>query len=311
VKLTTREDYLERIRRVLWFVQEHLDDPLPPGRLAGIANLSVHHFHRIFSGLVGESMGDHVRRLRLERAAGELRRTDRAVVDIALEAGYEAHEPFTRAFRAWFGEPPSAYRKAAEPRVFPPALCGVHYGTAESVSRFVPLQEGSHMIDVRIESFGPRTLLALPHRGDYNAIGGSFERLLEMAASHGLLTGAPVTLGIYHDDPDVVPVADLRSHACLVIDRAQATLPEGCETLDLPAGEFAVGVHKGPYHRLGESYRWLFGQWLPSSGREPADLPCHELYVSDARTTPEDDLVTHICVPLAHDATEVAALRGR
>src|SRR5688500_14496747 len=105
MKLTTREDYLDRIRRVLRFVQEHLDDTLTPARLADVAHLSPYHFHRIFSGIVGESISSHVRRLRLERAAGELRRTDRDVIDIALGAGFEAHEPFTRAFREHFGTP--------------------------------------------------------------------------------------------------------------------------------------------------------------------------------------------------------------
>src|SRR5215470_14446022 len=98
MKATTRSEYLDRIRRVLRFVQEHLDEPLAPNRLADVASLSTYHFHRIFSGLVGESLGEHVRRMRLERAAGELRRTDDQVVDIGLRAGYDAHEPFTRAF---------------------------------------------------------------------------------------------------------------------------------------------------------------------------------------------------------------------
>jgi AraC-like DNA-binding protein len=40
MKLTTREDYLERIRRVLRFVQEHLDETLTPARLAEVAHLS-------------------------------------------------------------------------------------------------------------------------------------------------------------------------------------------------------------------------------------------------------------------------------
>ena len=87
MKAATRGDYLDRIRRVLRFVQHNLDEPLDPGRLAGVANLSVFHFHRIFSGLVGETLSEHVRRLRLERAAGDLRRTDLSVLDIALRAG--------------------------------------------------------------------------------------------------------------------------------------------------------------------------------------------------------------------------------
>jgi AraC family transcriptional regulator len=299
VKATTRTDYLDRIRRVLRFVQEHLDEPLDPERLAAVANLSVFHFHRIFSGLAGESLGEYVRRVRMERAAGELRRTDVSVLDIALRAGYEAHEPFTRAFRDRFGMPPSAYRKMAEPLAFPPALCGVHYGSDVAVSRFVPLQEGSNVIEVRIDTLPARRMLALTHIGPYETIGRSFETVAGAAAAAGLLGADSTTLGIYYDNPEVTSQDRLRSHACVAVQPDARTAPSGFELLDLHGGEFAIGVHRGSYRTLAVSYQWLFGQWLPSSGREPADAPVWEVYVNDARTTPEEQLVTHICVPLA------------
>jgi AraC family transcriptional regulator len=300
MKTSTREDYLDRIRRVLRFVQEHLDEPLTPERLAGIANLSVYHFHRVFSGLVGESLSEHVRRMRLERAAGELRRTDQQVVDIALRAGYDAHEPFTRAFRGHFGVPPTTYRKSAEPLVFPSALCGVHYGPDEAVSRFVPLTEDSHMIEVRIDTLPARRLLAVAHQGDYQGIGGAFGRVYAAAGALGLLGPDTVSLGIYYGDPNSTPAEDLRSYACVSIPASHplATPPEGCELRQLDGGEFAIGIHKGPYRALHDSYRWMFGQWLPSSGREPADVPVHEIYVNDPQTTPEAELITHICLQL-------------
>lgn len=298
MKLTTREDYLDRIRRVLRFVQEHLDEPLAPARLAGVAHLSPFHFHRIFSSIVGESLGGHVRRLRLERAAGELRRTDREVIAIALDAGYDAHEPFTRAFRDHFGVPPSVFRKLEGPFIAPPVLCAVHYGTDEAVSRFVPLQEGIKMIDVRLQTLPRRRLLALAHHGEYNDIGATFGRLMQEAGSRGLLGPDSMSLGIYYDDPDATPVAQLRSHACVTVADTFGDAPAGFDVLTLDGGEFAIGVHRGPYTSLKEGYRWLFGQWLPSSGRLVADAPCFEVYVNDAQTTPESELVTEICVPL-------------
>lgn len=299
MKPTTRLDYLERIRRVLRYAQEHLDEPLTPAHLAGLACLSRYHFHRVFSAMVGESIGEHVRRLRLERAAGQLRRTDRPVVDIALDAGYDAHEAFTRAFRDHFGQPPSVFRSQAGPLVFPPALCGVHYGPDEAVSRFVPLQENTQMIDVLIEPQPARHLLALAHVGDYQRISESFGRLAGMVGPLGLIGPDSQWIGVYHDDPEDVPTEALRSHACVTVPAHVTTAPPGLELLDLPAGPAAIGVHVGPYRTLDTSYAWLFGQWMPSSGYELGDAPCYEVYVNDPGATPEAELITHICVPLA------------
>jgi AraC family transcriptional regulator len=65
----------------------------------------------------------------------------------------------------------------------------------------------------------------------------------------------------------------------------------------------AIGLHKGPYDQLIHSYRWLFSQWLPSSGREAADRPCYETYLNDARTTPPEGLMTQISIPLVAQTT--------
>lgn len=298
MRTVTRSDYLDRLRRVLRHIQLHLDDDLTPDVCADVANFSRYHFHRVFSGLVGESIGAHVRRLRLERAAGELRRTDRSVIDIALGAGYDAHEPFTRAFKAHFGEPPAVFRRLPEPVAFPRVLCGVHYGADDVVSRFVPLHEESNMIDVRLEAHPVRHLLARAHRGDHQLIGRAFDEVYAEAGRQGLLSDATSAVGIYYDDPATTPIDDLRSHAAVTVTDTVTTAADGFEILDLPGGDVAVGVHRGPYATLPESYRWLFGEWLPSSGRQPANRPCYEIYVTDPATTAPADLVTHVCVPL-------------
>jgi AraC family transcriptional regulator len=248
MKSNTRQDYLDRICRVL-------------------------HVHRVFSGLVGESLAEHVRRLRLERAAGELCRTNRRVIDVALAAGYGAHEPFMRAFRAHFGMPPSARREAGEPLVFPPVLCVVHYGPDEAVSHFVPLEENTKMIEVHIETVPARRLLALSH--DSKAI------------------------GIYYDDPETKPTAELRSHACVTVRASENEPPPGFEWLDLPGVRSHSAFIKDRTISWSTATGGFLVQWLPSSGREAADRPCYETYLNDVRTTPPEDLMTQISIPLA------------
>ena len=107
MKATTLQHYRERILKVLVHVQQNLDEATSLERLAEVAGFSPFHFHRIFRGMVGETVAEHVRRLRLERAAMRLKHTDQPVTRIAFDAGYEAHEAFTRAFGAMFGVAPS------------------------------------------------------------------------------------------------------------------------------------------------------------------------------------------------------------
>ena len=82
-------DYQRRIDRVIDHIGAHLADPLDLAALAGVAHFSPWHFHRIFHALTGETLAEHVRRARLEAAAGRLlRRPRESALSIALEVGF-------------------------------------------------------------------------------------------------------------------------------------------------------------------------------------------------------------------------------
>ena len=57
---------------------------------------------------------EYVRFSRMRKATHLLRTTDRDILDIALECGYETHESFTRAFKKQYGVSPVEYRKQTE-----------------------------------------------------------------------------------------------------------------------------------------------------------------------------------------------------
>lgn len=115
MKDETHLDYYQRISKVLLYIQKHLYEPLELEHLANLAYFSPFHFHRVFRGMVGESLAEYVRRLRLEHAAGKLIQTKHSVTDIAFDTGYEALESFIRAFKARFGITPHKYRKTKTP----------------------------------------------------------------------------------------------------------------------------------------------------------------------------------------------------
>ncbi|MBN2448597.1 MAG: helix-turn-helix transcriptional regulator, partial [Phycisphaerae bacterium] len=127
MKTRTQRDYEERILRVLVHIQAHLDEAFDLDELAAIACFSPFHFHRVFRGMVGEPVKEHVRRLRLERAAYRLKTTAEQVTRLAFDAGYETHESFTRAFSAHFGQAPSQYRELHRVAPVPSVRSGVHY----------------------------------------------------------------------------------------------------------------------------------------------------------------------------------------
>jgi AraC family transcriptional regulator len=284
IRPSTEQDYRERIVRTLVHIQRHLDEELELDDVAAVAAFSPFHFHRIFRGLVGESLGEHVRRLRLERAAGVLKRDDVPIVQIALQAGFETHESFTRAFTSMFGETPSTYRAAHRS------------GQGRQISGCQPPELGD-IPSPEMRELAPMRLVFLRHMGPYGEVGATWGKLMMWAGMRGLLGPGMKMIGIVHDDPEVTPADKIRYDAAVAVTRPVE--PQGdFGTMELPGGTYAVFTHRGPYAGLGKTYRAIYGGWLPTSGRQLRDTPAFEQYLNSPRDTRPEDLMTLIHVPV-------------
>jgi AraC family transcriptional regulator len=271
--------YAERIQRVVDYLARHLDEALDLEALARVACFSPYHFHRIYRALLGETVSDTMRRLRLYRAAIDLLDRELSIERTACRAGYASQAAFTRAFRAEYGEPPARYR---------------------GVRRIVQLNQERNPCMYQVETITlPRIrVAAIQLRGNYQLTGPAFERLMTLAAPTGLLKPDTRAIGVFYDDPASVPEAELRAAVCITVPSDWAPSGELTEA-HIEGGRYARLVHTGPYTELKTAYDWLYQTWLPNSAEEPRDLPCIEEYLNNARQVPARDLKTAVMMPLA------------
>ena len=271
--------YSERIQRVVDYVAGHLDEELDLETLARVGCLSPYHFHRIYRGLLGETVNESVRRLRLRRASIDLLDRELSIERTARRAGYASQAAFTRAFREEYGEPPARYR-----------------GTRREAQ--ITAERNPTLYQVEINDLPRLRVAMIEHRGDYQLIAQAFERLLTVAATTGLLRPDTRTIGIYHDDPESVPQAELRSAACITVPDDWSPSGELTEA-HVDGGRYATIIHTGPYTELTMAYNWLYQTWLPTSAEEPRNLPCIEDYLNNPRQVPAKDLETAVMMPLS------------
>jgi len=294
---STLEDYRSRLVRVLQYMQDNLDTTLSPGELAEVAHFSPYHFQRIFRGMMGESVMGHIRRLRLERAAMHLKFGQESITSIAFRAGFEVLETFGRAFRAHFDCSPSEFRKRHRPIQFPAAASSIHFGENGQLPSFGPRGGEVETIHVEVKRMPSKRVAYVRHVGPYEACGQAWGELCGWLGQKGLMRPGMEMLGLSHDDPDLTAAEQLRYDACCTVD--QEFEPAGnIGKKDIRGGDYAVYRHVGPYDGLSESYKRLFGDWLPTSGREVADAPCVEIYFNDPESTPPAELETDILIPL-------------
>jgi AraC family transcriptional regulator len=298
MKPDTRSFYERAVQAAIEHIAKHLDDALELEALARVACLSSFHFHRVFRGMVGETPLELTRRLRLERAALRLRDKERAVTQIAFDAGYETHEAFTRAFRLAYSVSPSGFRLRKYPRIEIAAACGVHYSVDDVVAAFIPRNSGGLTMNVAIKEMPELRVATVRHIGPYNQIPKAFERLGAVAGPAGLIRQYGTMIAIYHDDPETTPLDRLRSDAALIVAEG-ARLPEGLVEQHIPAGRYAMTVYVGPYEQLGDMWARLLGEWVPASGNRIGDGVSYEIYRNTPADTPKQELRTELYVPLA------------
>ncbi|HET9991452.1 MAG TPA: GyrI-like domain-containing protein, partial [Kofleriaceae bacterium] len=126
----------------------------------------------------------------------------------------------------------------------------------------------------------------------------AFARLGPLAEQAGLFTLPGVKMvGIYHDDPEAVPAAELRSDAGIVVPAA-TKLPAGLDVATIPAGRYAKTTHRGPYDRLGDTWAQLMGMWIPQHGERISGGVSFEVYVNNPMHAQPADLITELYVPL-------------
>ena len=96
---------------VVSHLHQHFGDPIDTPALADTAGLSVSQFERRFRSAFGTSPRQYLIRVRIERAAERLRKTDAPVTDIAAQCGFSDHAHLSRTFKAAMGTTPTQYRK--------------------------------------------------------------------------------------------------------------------------------------------------------------------------------------------------------
>ena len=282
MRTITYNDYIQRINKVVAYINDHLDESLDLKTLAEVAALSEFHFHRVFKALKGESIGAHISRLRIEAAARLLRYSALSIEDIAFNIGYEAPAALSKAFKNQYGVTPTQYRTNKDIYIMKKEI--INPDLALKVPKIMELE--------------PKNLIYVALTGEYGSLdyGKAYEQLWAVVKSQKLFTKGIESICVSYDDPKITEASLQRSEVSLAIHKSAQ--PEGnvsCKTL--AGGKYAVFFYQGSYSQLSAVCDAAM-RWVVESEYELRDEPIFEKYLNDARRTPEEKLKTEIYIPI-------------
>jgi len=104
-----------QLRRVMEYVEEHLDRDLSLARLAGVAGVSASHLKTLFRRSTGLPVHAYVVQRRVERARALLVRGELPASQVALEAGFAHQSHMARWMRRLLGVTPTSVVRGSRP----------------------------------------------------------------------------------------------------------------------------------------------------------------------------------------------------
>jgi len=299
----SQSEYDRRMHAVIEYIDRHLDDKLDLVTLASVAHFSPFHFHRLFHALVGEPLGDYIRRRRLELAAVRLRsQPDATVMQIALGVGFGSAESFSRAFRARFGAAPTQWRNSKRGQVL--RKHGKSKGKRGQAAAAALRDHGGPRkkdtaMNVTLIDREPVHVAYLRHMGPY---GPSINRFWMETVAPWMVTNnlfGRDRFGIGLDDPIVTQPAKCRYDAC-VVSKPGEVLTGNPHFKEIPGGRYAALAYEGTGAQIVSAWNALLREWLPRSGLQLDSRPFFEHYpvdgIYDAKT---GRFSCNICVPVA------------
>jgi AraC family transcriptional regulator len=257
--------------RVLAHIERHLFDALSVGVLADVAGLSQFHFSRLFTARIGESVMAYVRRHRMLRAAARLGCNPGveddieapALIELALDCGFESQEAFTRAFAQVFGVTPGRYKR--DPGRYQASAMerAMNQTTAEKPN--VTLLDGV----TRKDAFVVAGLSERISKDNMRAIPALWPKLMRHVPFDG--QKGPVCYGLVYGSN--MAEGSFNYMAAAEIEPGKKP-PAELTLMQVPAQTYAIfriTLGAGEIHpQMQAAMQYIFSEVLPNSGRRPS-----------------------------------------
>jgi AraC family transcriptional regulator len=230
----THQEYFKAINRAVDFINEHLNEPINLYDLAGVANISGFHFHRIFRALMSESPGEYIQRLRLEKAMFKLQTSRQTISDIAEQTGYQSSHALSKAFKKRFGMSPSAYR-------------------TQSSHLSIPIETPVFIrIEPEIREIKPKQVIAVRVINPFvnaDAFSHAWKKLIRFTGVNGIPDNEHEYITLSRDISTITHPNLYRSYVCVTASAGIKPKGEfGKQTIE--GGLYAVFTYKGAYRNL-------------------------------------------------------------
>ncbi len=290
-------DFLKQVQRGIDYIEANLDFDIQSADVARHSGISQWHFQRIFKALTNETLMTYIRSRRFSKSLDKLASTQERVLDIALAAGFDTQESFTRAFKKSFSVTPAHYRKHAGAFAFMRKVrfdadyLG-HIHSHLTLEPEIVEQPELHLVGMCTRFFGvdsEKNNMASKLPQLWNAFLPRLDEITHRIP--GACYGIVQQTAARTDELEywaVAPVTHLE------------VLPQGLLSLHVPAARYARFTHRGFVTHLNMTVNYIYSSWLLRSGMRHTYGCDLEFYGSEYEADSEKSVI-YYSIPIASE----------
>lgn len=264
------------LERAVVYIESRLGESIKVEEVAAAAGYSYYHLNRQFVAVLGESVGSYIKKRRLADGAKKLLYTDKKIIDIAMENGFESPEAFSRAFKNVYKVSPLQYR-LNRLDAFIGAKERLDLGGLEHLASNVTVHPRIvELPDIQVAGLRGETTLQDNKLkelwGRFNRMAGEIPNRKPDGRCFGICEACH-THTVYDMDDGV-----LFTEVAGVEVESFEGLPEVFVPKVLPGGRYAVFTHRGTLRLLQQTFTYIWGTWLLETKEEMDGREDFELY---------------------------------
>ena len=287
-------NYLQQVQRGIDYIEANLDFDIALARVAAAAGISQWHFQRIFKALTNETLKTYIRSRRLANSMEKLLDKNARIIEIAVSAGFETQESYSRAFKQAFDMTPNTYRKLANKNLF--------LKKAQFDSEY--LKHINRNISLEPEIYQQKKMLLVGMKTCFYGVDSEKNNIAEklpplwadfLGRLPEIQHAVPGTCyGVVKQS--IENGEQLEYYAAIEVSKLDE-LPEDMASAEIPGSTYAKFTHTGKVLNINNTVNYIYSSWLLQSGMRHTYAVDLEFYGAEYHPV-SDKSVMHYAIPV-------------
>lgn len=253
---------ISQVQKGIEYIEDNLDFDISLKQVAVVACMSQWHFQRIFKALTNETLKTYIRSRRLANSLHKLLTSNERIIEIAVAAGYESQESFTRAFKQSFAITPNEYRKLGDKSLFM-KKAQFNRSYLQHINKNISL-EPEIMVHKAMILVGMKTNF-FSTASEKNNIAETLPPLWDLFLSRLNEVSFRIPNMCYGVVQQTTKKTELLEYFAVAEVSQVSDIPKGMVCIELPETQYAKFTHKGVVKDIDNTVNYIYSSWLLKS----------------------------------------------